>query len=104
LYRFHVRAGHGKNVCGLIDQPSGQRLAAQIANIRAFLCADFHGIHARGLATNRVHARRCDLDVLTIAGQAAEKPFRDRAPTNVACADEEDVFHGRNAQRTRLSN
>ena len=22
------------------------------------------------------------------------KPFRDRAATNVACADEEDVFHG----------
>jgi hypothetical protein len=41
-----------------------------------------------------VHPGRCDFDVLAIAGQAAKKPFSDRAPTNIACADEEDVFHG----------
>jgi hypothetical protein len=95
LYRFHVGTGHGENVRGLIDQPSSQRLAAQIANICPFLRADFYGIHARGLAANRVNPSRRDFDVLPIAGQAAKKPFRDRAPTNIACADEEDVFHGR---------
>jgi hypothetical protein len=41
-----------------------------------------------------VYARRRDFDVLPIASHAAKKPFRDRAPTNVSCADEEDVFHG----------
>jgi hypothetical protein len=41
-----------------------------------------------------VHTRGCYFNVLPIAGQAAKKPFRDRAPTNVACADKENVFHG----------
>ena len=99
-----MRAGHGKDVCRLINQRSSQRLAAQIANISAFLRADFHGIHARGLATNRAYARRRDFDVLPIASQPTKKPFRNRTPTNVACADEEDIFHGRNAQRARSPN
>jgi len=89
-----VRAGHGENVRSLINQRSGQRLAAQIAYVCAFLCADFHGVQAWRLAPNRVHAGRCDFDVLPVANQAAKKPFSDRAPTNVTCADEEDVFHG----------
>ena len=63
-----------------------------------------HRIQARGLAADRVHPGRSDFDVLPIADQAAKKPFRNRASTNITCADEEDVFHGRNAQRTRLSN
>jgi hypothetical protein len=104
LYCFDVRACHGENVRGLINQSSGQRLAAQITDICAFLSADFYGIHAGGLAADRVHPGRRDFDVLPIACQPAKKPFSDRAPTNIACADEEDVFHGRNAQRTRLSN
>ena len=41
-----------------------------------------------------MHAGGCDFDVLPVASQSAKKPFRDRAPTNVACADEKDVFHG----------
>jgi hypothetical protein len=41
-----------------------------------------------------VHASRCHFDVLPVANQAAKEPFCDRAPTNIACADEEDVFHG----------
>ena len=89
-----MRTGHGENVRGLINQRSGQRLAAQTADICAFLCADFYGVQAWRLAANRVHAGGCDFDVLPVASHAAKKPFRDRAPTNVACADEEDVFHG----------
>jgi hypothetical protein len=78
----------------LINQRSSERLTAQIANSCAFFCADFHGVQAWRLATNRVDAGRRDFDILAIAYQAAEKPFRDWAPTNVACADEKDVFHG----------
>jgi hypothetical protein len=40
-----------------------------------------------------VDTSRCNFDFLPLASQAAKKPFRDRATTNVACADEEDVFH-----------
>jgi hypothetical protein len=94
LYRFDVRTGHGENVRGVINQRSSQRLAAESAYIYAFLCTDFYGVQAWWLAANRVHAGRCDFDVLSVASQAAKKPFRDRASTNVACADEEDVFHG----------
>ena len=35
----------------------------------------------------------CDFDVLAVASQSSKKPFCDGAPTNIACADEEDVFH-----------
>ena len=92
--RFDVRAGHGENVRSLIHQRSGQRLAAQTADICAVGCADFYGVQAWWLAANRVYAGGCDFDVLPVASQAAKKSFRDRAPTNVACADKEDVFHG----------
>ena len=89
-----MRTGHGENVRGLINQRSGQGLAAQIADICAFLCADFYGVQAWRLTANGVHAGRCDFDILPVTSQSAKKPFRDRASTNVACADEEDVFHG----------
>jgi hypothetical protein len=78
----------------LINQHSGQGLAAQPADIYAFRCADFHGIQAGGLAAHRVHAGRCDFNVLPVASQPAKKPFCYRAPTNIACADEENAFHG----------
>ena len=78
----------------LVNQRSGQRLAAQIAYVRAFFCADFHRIQAWWLAANRVYAGGRDFNVPFVADQSAEKPFCDGAPTNVACADEEDVFHG----------
>jgi len=94
LYRFEVGTGHGKYVGGLINQGSCQRLGPQIVDICAFLRADFYGVHARGLAANRVHAGRRDFYVFPIANQAAEKPFCDRTPANIACADKEDAFHG----------
>src|SRR5262249_62037663 len=88
-----MRTGHRKNVGGLINQRSRQRLAAQIADVCAFLRADFYGVHAWWLATNCVHAGGCVFDVFPVASQAAKKPFGDRTPTTIACADEEDVFH-----------
>jgi hypothetical protein len=97
LDRFEVCTGHGKNVRSLINKGASERLAAQTADVCAFRCADFYGIQTWRLTANRVHSGRSDFDVLPIAGQAAKKPFGDRAPTNIACADEEDVFHGRSA-------
>jgi hypothetical protein len=93
LYRFEMRAGHRENMRGLIDQCTRQGLAAEIADVRVFLRADFYGIHAWRLAADRVHASGCDFDVLPVASQAPKKPFCDRAPTNIPCADKEDVFH-----------
>ena len=94
MYRFDVRAGHSENVRGLINKRSGQWLAPQIADICSLVCADLYGVHARRLATNRMHPRGCDFDLLPVASQTAKEPFGDRAPANIACADEEDVFHG----------
>ena len=78
----------------MINQRPGKRLAPQITDVCAFLCTDFHGVQAWRLAPNRVDTSRCDFDVLPVASQAAKKPFCNRASTNIACADEEDVFHG----------
>jgi hypothetical protein len=94
LYCFDVRTGHRENVRSSINERSAQRLTAQIAYICAFRCADLHSVQAWRLATHRVYAGRRDFDVPPVASQTAKKPFGDRAPTNVACADEEDVFHG----------
>lgn len=40
-------------------------------------------------------------DVSPISEQTAKKPFRNRATTNVTCADKENVFHnsGRASER-----
>ena len=65
-----------------------------MAYVCAFLCTDFDRVQAWRLAPNSVHTSRCHFDVLPVANQAAKEPFCDRAPTNIACADEEDVFHG----------
>ena len=89
-----MRTGHGENVRSLINQRSGQGLAAQSAYICAFLCAHFYGVQAWRLAANRVHAGGRDFDVLPVASQPTKKPFRDWTATNVSCADEKDVFHG----------
>jgi hypothetical protein len=56
LDRFEVCPGHGENVRSLINERSGQRLAAQTADICALGCADFYGVEAWRLAADRVHA------------------------------------------------
>jgi hypothetical protein len=94
LYRFDVCAGHGKNVRCLVNKRSSQRLAAEIANICAVLRTNFYCVHARRLTTDRVYAGGCDFEIFSVTGQTAEKAFGDRAPTNIACADKEDAFHG----------
>ena len=99
-----MRAGHCENVRGPIDQRRRQRLAAQIAYICAFLCADLDRVQAWRLATNRVYARGCDFDVLAIASHAAKQPLCDRAPTNIASADKKDVFHGSQRAANALGN
>jgi hypothetical protein len=52
-----------------------------------------HGVHAWRLPAHRVNSSGRDLDVLPIAEQPAEKPFRHRAPANISCTNEEDAFH-----------
>ena len=54
--RLQMRAGHGKNVGGLINQGGSKWLATQPANIYAFLLADFHCIKTWRLAANRMYA------------------------------------------------
>jgi hypothetical protein len=88
----------------LINQHSGQGLAAQIAYVCACLCANFYGVQAWRLASNRVHAGGRNFDVLPVANQAAKKPFRNRASANIACADEEDVFHESERAANAFSN
>ena len=88
-----MRAGHGKNVRRAIDQRGSKGLAAETADIHAFLFADLHCIKTWRLAAHRVHTSRGDFDVSPISQQPAKKPFRDGTAANVTCAHKEDVFH-----------
>ena len=56
--RLEVRAGHGENVGGAIDQRGRQRLAAETGDIDAAFPADFDRVHARGLPANGMAPRR----------------------------------------------
>ena len=95
--RFQMRAGHGKNVRGAIDQRRSQRLAAESRDIHVFVFAHLHRIKTRRLTAHRVHACRSDLDVLAIADQTAKKPFGDGAAANISRANKEDAFHDERA-------
>jgi len=88
-----MRAGHGKNVRGAFDERSSERFAPEILNIDAFLFANFHGVEAGRLTAHGVHAGGRDLNILAVAKQTPEKPFRDRAATNISGADKKDAFH-----------
>ncbi len=80
--------------CASRDRPArGERLAAQTADVHAFLLADLHRVKTWRLAAHCVHAGGRNFDVLTIAEQTAKKPFRDWAAANITCADKEDAFH-----------
>src|SRR5689334_4568412 len=93
MNRFQMRARHGENVRGPLDQVVSQRLTAKSANLHAFFLADLHGIKTRRLPAHRMNARGRDLDVFAITDKPAEKPFCNRASTNISCANKEDVFH-----------
>ena len=95
-----MRAGHGEDVGGLIDQRRGQWLTAQATNVDALRFANLDRVKTWWLASNRMHASRRDLDIFPIADQPPEKPFRDWAATNITCADEKDAFH--NARRASV--
>src|SRR5947199_2358067 len=100
---LEVRAGHRKNVRGAIDQRRCERLAPQIAYVCAFFRAHLYRIKAWRLTAYVVDTSRENFDVLTIANQTAKKPFRDRAATNITCADKEDAFHDSGTRSERVS-
>ena len=54
--RLQMRACHGKDVGGAIDQGGSKWLAAQPANIHAFLLADLHCIKTWRLPAYRMDA------------------------------------------------
>jgi hypothetical protein len=89
-----MRPGHGENVRGTFDQLVGQRLTAKAADVYALLLANLDRVKTRRLPVHGVDAGRGHFNVLAISDQAPEKPFCDRASTNVACANKEDAFHG----------
>ena len=99
-----MRAGHGKDVRGAIDQRGGKRLAAETADVHTFLLTDLDRIETRRLPAHCVHASRGNFDVSPISEQTAKKPFRNRAAANVTCADKEDVFHDSGGASERDSN
>jgi hypothetical protein len=88
-----MRAGHGEDVGGAIDERGGERLAAEAANVDAFLFANMDGMQARRLAAHSVDPGGRDLDVFAIAEQTPEEAFGHRAAADISCADEEDAFH-----------
>jgi len=90
---FQVRAGHGENVGGAVDQRGGERLAADAADVHAFLFADVDCVQARRLPADCVDPGRSDFDLLAIAEETPEQAFRHRAPANISRANEEDAFH-----------
>src|SRR5204863_6012053 len=63
-----------------------------------------HRVHTGRLAADRVHSSRRDLDILSIAEEAAEKALCHRAPANISCANEEDAFHESKPARCRFRN
>jgi hypothetical protein len=90
---LQVRASHRENVGGAIDEGSGERLAAEPANVDAFLFADVDGMQARRLPAHGMHAGGSDLDLLSITEQPAEKAFRHGTAADIARADKKDAFH-----------
>jgi len=79
-------------------------LAAQAADVHAFLFADLDGIETRRLAAHCVHSSRGDFDILPISKQPAKKPFRDGTTANISCTDKKDAFHGSGGASKRVSN
>ena len=79
-------------------------MAAQTADVHAFLFADLDSIETRGLAAHCVHSSRGDFDILPISKQPAKKPFRDGTAANISCTDKKDAFHGSGGASARDSN
>jgi hypothetical protein len=88
-----MRAGHSENVCRAIDEGGGERLAAEAANVDAFLFAHVDCVEAWRLPTNGMDPGGRDFDVFAVAEQTTKKAFCHRAAADISCADEEDAFH-----------
>ena len=99
-----MRAGHGKDVRRAIDQRGRQGLAAETADIHAFLFADLHCIETWRLAAHRVHTSRGNFDIFPVPKHLAKNPFRDGTAANVTCADKKDAFHDSGGANGRNSN
>ena len=104
LNSFKMRAGHGKDMRGAIDQRGRNWLAAKTADVHAFLFADLHRIETWWLAAHGVHPSRGNFNVSPISKQTPKQPFRDGTAANVTCADKEDVFHDSGGASARDSN
>ncbi len=99
---LEMRAGHGENVGGAIDEGGGERLAAESTDIDARVFAYLHSVETGWLAADSVDSGRCHFNVLPARGEMAKKPFRDGAAANITRADKENAFHVSAArQRTR---
>jgi hypothetical protein len=99
-----MRAGHGKNMRGAINQRGGERLAAQIADIDALLFANLHCVKAWRLPAHGMHPCRRDFNIFAIANQTPKEPFRDGATANVTRADKENAFHDSRRASARMNN
>ena len=95
LNAVEMRAGHGENVGGALDQRRGQGLAADAVDIDPFVLQDLDREQTRRLPAHRMDPGGCDGDVFSITQKRAEKTLRHRTPADVSGADEKDVFHGR---------
>src|ERR1043166_1064176 len=90
---FKMRAGHGKDVRSSFNQRTGQRLAAQVANVYAFDFTHLHGIQTRRLAADCVNTGRRYFDVFAIAKQPPKQALGDRASADIARTNKENAFH-----------
>jgi hypothetical protein len=75
-----------------------------MANVGPFFGAYFNRIEARRLAAHSMHTGGNNFDVLSVAQQAAKKPFRNRTAADITRADKEDAFHNSESASERNSN
>ena len=104
LDRLQVRAGHGENVRGAIDQVRRERLAAKVADVYALFRTHLHSIETRWLPPDGMHTGRNNFNVFTVPDQRAKQTFCDRAAADVTGADKEDGFHGSRGVKVRQPN
>ena len=67
LDRLQMRACHGENMGGALDEHCRQWLTAQASNVYAFGFANLHRIQAWWLAAHGVNACRAHFDIFAIA-------------------------------------
>ncbi len=88
-----MRARHGKNVRGPVDQLGGERLGTEPADVDALLLEDLDRVEAGRLAADGVNAGGSHFDVRAAPEHLAKKPLGHGAAADVTGADEENAFH-----------